>query len=122
MREGSNSMTVCQPMVMMLVLPFEAELTSTIGPGSRKRRTWETGRSFLGVAFMGPSEANGRWTSCRRCLMRALRRAPGIVQPRGVERARASVHEQAWGVHLKTHVTSSRDWRLVDPATLRGSM
>ena len=33
--EGVNSMTVCQPMVMMSVLPFQAEDTSTIGPGSR---------------------------------------------------------------------------------------
>src|SRR6516225_11926952 len=55
MREGSKSMTVCQPMVMMLVWPLHAELTSTIGPGSRKRRIWETGRSFLEAAFMGPS-------------------------------------------------------------------
>src|SRR5262245_893596 len=55
MREGSNSMTVCQPMVMMLVWPFQAELTSTTGPGSRKRRIWETGRCFLGEAFMDPS-------------------------------------------------------------------
>src|SRR5215468_5441097 len=55
MREGSKSMTVCQPMVMMLVWPLHAELTSTIGPGSRKRRIWETGRSFLEEAFMRPS-------------------------------------------------------------------
>src|SRR5438445_9035579 len=29
---------MCQPIVMMLKEPFEAELTSTIGPGSRNRR------------------------------------------------------------------------------------
>src|SRR5205814_2555514 len=38
---------MCQPMVMMFVLPFQAELTSTIGPGSRKRRTFSTGKSRL---------------------------------------------------------------------------
>jgi hypothetical protein len=32
-------MIMCQPMVMMLVLPLHAELTRTIGPGSRNRRT-----------------------------------------------------------------------------------
>ena len=40
-------MIMCQPIVMMLVLPLHAELTSTIGPGSRKRRTFDTGKSFL---------------------------------------------------------------------------
>ena len=40
-------MIMCQPMVMMFVSPLWAELTSTIGPGSRKRRTLETGKSFL---------------------------------------------------------------------------
>jgi hypothetical protein len=34
-------------MVMMFVSPFQAELTSTIGPGSRNRRTLETGKSFF---------------------------------------------------------------------------
>src|SRR5215470_469191 len=89
MREGSNSMTVCQPMVMMLVLPFEAELTSTIGPGSRKRRTWETGRSFLGMTFMGLSEE--QWEEDQ---LHALFAAPFlqafIVQLRGVQRAWAA--------------------------------
>ena len=36
--DGENSITMCQPMVMMLVSSLKAELTSTIGPGSRKRR------------------------------------------------------------------------------------
>ena len=40
-------MIMCQPMVMMLVLPFQAELTSTIGPGSRKRRMLDTGKSVF---------------------------------------------------------------------------
>ena len=33
--DGENSNTMCQPMVMMLVFPFHAELTSTAGPGSK---------------------------------------------------------------------------------------
>ena len=33
--DGVNSITVCQPMVMMLRLPPKADVTSTIGPGSR---------------------------------------------------------------------------------------
>ena len=32
---GENSNTMCQPMVMMLVFPFHAPLTSTTGPGSK---------------------------------------------------------------------------------------
>lgn len=51
-RDGVNSITVCQPSVMMLVLPFQAELISTIGPGSRKWRTSETGKSLLRNARM----------------------------------------------------------------------
>src|SRR5271170_1122289 len=51
-REGENSMTVCQPMVMMLAFPCRAELTSTTGPGSRNRRISETGRSFFLYLFM----------------------------------------------------------------------
>ena len=47
MSDGWNSITVCQPMVMMLVLPFQAELTRTIGPGSRNRRIFDTGKSFF---------------------------------------------------------------------------
>src|SRR5204863_9972753 len=50
--EGSNSMTVCQPMVMMFVSPFQAELTSTIGPGSRNRRIFDTGKSFFAKALI----------------------------------------------------------------------
>ena len=30
-----NSNTMCQPMVMMLVFSFHAELTSATGPGSK---------------------------------------------------------------------------------------
>ena len=33
--DGVNSITVCQPSVMMLALPFHRDDTSTIGPGSR---------------------------------------------------------------------------------------
>ena len=43
--DGDSPITMCHPMVMMLRLPFHAELTSTIGPGSRKRRTSSTGKS-----------------------------------------------------------------------------
>ncbi len=50
--DGTNSITVCQPMVMMLVSPFQAELTKTIGPGSRSRRIFDTGRSFFVTAFI----------------------------------------------------------------------
>src|SRR5947207_15526005 len=53
--DGSNSMTVCQPMVMMLVSPFQAELTSTIGPGSRNRRICDTGKSFFVKALIALS-------------------------------------------------------------------
>jgi hypothetical protein len=45
--DGENSITMCQPMVMMLVSFLCAELTRTIGPGSRKRRMFQTGKSFL---------------------------------------------------------------------------
>ncbi len=34
-REGENSITVCQPIVMTFRSSFQAELTRTIGPGSR---------------------------------------------------------------------------------------
>ena len=49
--EGVNSITVCQPSVMMLFLPCQREDRSTIGPGSRNRRTWETGKSALVKSF-----------------------------------------------------------------------
>jgi hypothetical protein len=39
----------------MLVFPFQAELTRTIGPGSRKRRISETGNPFLCTASLGQS-------------------------------------------------------------------
>src|SRR5438094_8362723 len=45
--DGSSLITMCQPMVMMLFRPFQRELTSTIGPGSRNRRTLETGNCFF---------------------------------------------------------------------------
>src|SRR2546421_9063440 len=55
---------MCQPIVMMLVSPFHRELTSTIGPGSRKRRVLPTGKSlflYLGMlaleAFDGSRES-----------------------------------------------------------------
>src|SRR5436190_15485690 len=46
---------MCQPIVMMLVLPFQAELTSTIGPGSRNRRIFDTGKSFFVKALIALS-------------------------------------------------------------------
>src|SRR3954447_8086362 len=57
--EGVNSRTVCQPRVMMLLWPAQREDTSTIGPGSRYRRTWLTGKSrFSGCFGIGvPSQA-----------------------------------------------------------------
>ena len=33
--DGENSNTMCQPIVIMLVFPFHAELTRTTGPGSK---------------------------------------------------------------------------------------
>ena len=33
--DGENSNTMCQPMVIMLVFSFHAEVTSTTGPGSK---------------------------------------------------------------------------------------
>src|SRR5215203_2015961 len=49
--EGVNSRTVCQPRVMMLVWPAQREDTSTMGPGSRYRRTWLTGKSRFSGCF-----------------------------------------------------------------------
>jgi hypothetical protein len=64
-------MIMCQPMVMMLVSSFHRELTSTIGPGSMKRRTSETGKSFF-LKFFTASLAG--WKSHanppRRCRFR----------------------------------------------------
>src|SRR5829696_953665 len=50
--EGLNSSTVCQPSVIMLCLPSQCEDTSTIGPGSRYRRTLLTGKSHFACRFM----------------------------------------------------------------------
>src|SRR5215217_7685147 len=50
-REGVNSRTVCQPRVMMLLWPAQREDTSTMGPGSRYRRTWLTGKSRFSGCF-----------------------------------------------------------------------
>src|SRR5579875_82772 len=44
---GVNSITVCQPMVMMFALPCQLEETSTTGPGSRYRRMRLTGKSLF---------------------------------------------------------------------------
>src|SRR3982750_2291896 len=49
--EGVNSRTVCQPRVMMLLWPAQREDTSTMGPGSRYRRTWLTGKSLFSGCF-----------------------------------------------------------------------
>ena len=50
--DGLNSSTVCQPTVMILCLPSQCEDTSTIGPGSRYRRTLLTGKSHFACRFM----------------------------------------------------------------------
>src|SRR5215204_1520390 len=50
--DGLNSSTVCQPSVIMLCLPSQCEDTSTIGPGSRYRRTLLTGKSDFACRFM----------------------------------------------------------------------
>src|SRR5215207_5978069 len=50
--DGLNSSTVCQPSVIMLCLPSQCEDTSTIGPGSRYRRTLLTGKSLFACRFM----------------------------------------------------------------------
>src|SRR4051795_4241076 len=50
--DGLNSSTVCQPSVIMLCLPSQCEDTSTIGPGSRYRRTLLTGKSDFTCRFM----------------------------------------------------------------------
>src|SRR4051794_16226316 len=49
--EGVNSRTVCQPRVVMLLWPAQREDTSTMGPGSRYRRTWLTGKSLFSGCF-----------------------------------------------------------------------
>ena len=48
---AKNSITVCQPMVMILLVSSHMEDTSTIGPGSRYRRTRLTGTFSLVVAL-----------------------------------------------------------------------
>ena len=50
----------------MLVSPFEAELTSTIGPGSRNRRIFDTGKSFFVKALITLSvlRPSGRHKAC----------------------------------------------------------
>jgi hypothetical protein len=50
--EGEKPITMCQPIVIRLRWPRHAVLTSTIGPGSRKRRACSTGKSFFGSAFI----------------------------------------------------------------------
>ena len=47
--EGVNSITVYQPIVMMFAFCCQCEVTRTIGPGSKYRRIFETGKS----AFVG---------------------------------------------------------------------
>src|SRR3954452_23291688 len=49
--EGVNSRTVCQPRVMMLLWPAQRDEISTMGPGSRYRRTWLTGNSRFSGCF-----------------------------------------------------------------------
>src|SRR5829696_1397733 len=50
--DALNSSTVCQPSVIMLCLPSQCEDASTIGPGSRYRRTLLTGKSDFACRFM----------------------------------------------------------------------
>src|SRR5438270_4276768 len=67
MSDGDVSATMCQPIVMMFALPFHAELTSTMGPGSRKRRMLSTGEIPRGVALhRGLGFERGRRQSRRR--------------------------------------------------------
>ena len=57
---------------MMFVRPFHAELTNTIGPGSRYRRIWETGRGFLGRGLkrgMGWEVSEGAGRDIRRSIV-----------------------------------------------------
>src|SRR5579871_2085896 len=65
-RAGENSMTMCQPMVMMLVRSLCAELTSTIGPGSRNRRMlWTEKSAFLYFVMEVAAPMNlGGFLSC----------------------------------------------------------
>ena len=60
MSEGDVYPTMCQPIVMMFALPCHAELTSTMGPGSRKLRISSTGKSLFAYRF----------TASRRLLQR----------------------------------------------------
>src|SRR5882672_6880414 len=86
---------MCQPMVMMLVAPLWAELTSTIGPGSRKRRTLATGKSVL-VYFGMISQALLRSPDAAQRHQRVyarLRRAMAV-------RSRAGVHMFLGGARL----------------------
>src|SRR5829696_8138751 len=73
-REGVNSRIVCQPSVMILCLPCQREDTNTIGPGSRYRRTWLTGKSSFGGCFTPASSALARRLQQLEVL-RAQRRA-----------------------------------------------
>jgi hypothetical protein len=43
----SYSSIMCQPSVMMFRSPLWADVISTIGPGSRNRRVFATGKFFL---------------------------------------------------------------------------
>lgn len=74
---------MCHPMVMMLVLPFHAELTSTMGPGSRKRRTSSTGKSRFRIGSGGGVGQPDKRLEQPRALARGT--APGLAQPLGPE-------------------------------------
>src|SRR5215207_9995974 len=58
--DGSSSITMCPPMVMMSRSPLYVELTSTTGPGSKNRRTLSTGKSFFLYFFMRVESASGQ--------------------------------------------------------------
>ncbi len=55
---------MCQPIVMMFVLSFHEELTSTMGPGSRYRRISESGKSLFRNVFICRGPPNGMRLSC----------------------------------------------------------
>src|SRR5438876_12074525 len=55
---------MCQPIVMIFVLSFHEELTSTMGPGSRYRRISESGKSLFRNVFIRRGPPNGSRLSC----------------------------------------------------------
>src|SRR5687768_5639827 len=87
--EGDSPMTMCHPIVMMLVLPFHAELTSTMGPGSRKRRTSSTGKSRFRIGSGGGVGQPDERLEQARALARGA--ASGLTQPVETEQEAADL-------------------------------